>query len=187
MRFLSLLAIVGLLSGCSLFESEIKESPIMAPVTPPAENSELDELLIFGADLAGKSVAARAEACHSLLKRQKESPMASLQMQLSIGRQLSDACGDIPKIIEGVAGVIKDYQADEALQNFLTIQIEALKHLNAQSKKLGLLERRQKNLKTLIESKEHAITKTQESHLLRDKLKAIRVMEKQMDDGSEGN
>lgn len=186
MKLITLMTILTLLNGCALFETEVKENPVIPDIVPIVR-SELDELLEFGADMAGKPSPVRADQCRSLLKRQKESPDTRIQLQLMVGRLLSDACGDIPKIIDGVAAIPKEKLTDDKLQNLLTIQMEALKVLNTQSKKLGTLERKQKNLQTLIESKEHGVSKSEESRLLREKLKAIRTMEKQLDESAEGN
>jgi hypothetical protein len=49
------------------------------------------------------------------------------------------------------------------------------------------LERKQKNLQTLIETKDQGESKAEESRLLKEKLKAIRSIEKQLDESAEGN
>jgi hypothetical protein len=59
--------------------------------------------------------------------------------------------------------------------------------MNNQSKKLSAAEQKQKKVKTVLESKEPSEPKKNETRLLREKLEAIRSMEKQMDESVDGN
>ena len=155
--------------------------------------SNLDELLVFGADMASKSMSSRADVCRSLLKRQRETPGTGIQLHLMVGRLLSDACGDSNRILEAVEAIPAKNLPDERVQRFVSIHTEALKRINTLSRRVGSLERKQKSVQTVLESKDAKDTKLvkgskkDEARLLREKLEAIRSMEKRLDESGEGN
>lgn len=177
-------AILLLLTACAQFEKE----PVAVPecYTPPKVVSEFDKLLAFAADFAGMPAPARAEVCGSLLKRQKEAPDTSVYLQLLSVRAMSDACGDIGKIVQQIDEMPAENLQDESLRRFVAAQKEGLKNMVAVTKKLGSLERKQKKYQSVLESKETAGTKANEARLLREKLDAIRTMEKQLDESGDG-
>jgi hypothetical protein len=78
---------------------------------------------------------------------------------------------------------------DEQTQKLLGVSVELLKRLNTTSKSLTILERKQKSLQMLLDSKgkEEPNNTKNDAKLLRDKLEAIRAMEKQLDNPSENN
>jgi len=78
--------------------------------------------------------------------RQRDAPGTGVQLHLLTGRLLSDACGDIPKILEGVDAIPLDGLPDERVRHLVSAQREALKRLHGLSKKLAVLERKQKSL-----------------------------------------
>jgi hypothetical protein len=137
--------------------------------------------------MANMNAASRSELCRSLLKRQKESPGPGIQLHLMVGRLLSDACGDIPKVLDGVASIPAGYLNDERMTRLVATDTEALKRMNSLSKKLVSVESKQKTVQTVQEPKETSGTKKDENRLLREKLDAIRSMEKQLDESGEGN
>lgn len=151
---------------------------------------EVYDLLNFGEQMSTLPAASRSEQCRLLLKQQNEYPSADLKLQLMVGRLLSDACGDIPKILDGLASIPAGNLAD-GIQKLVSVDREALKRMNSTSKKLAASERKQKSVETVLEQKPELKSATgskkDESQLLRDKLEAIRAMEKQIDDNSEGN
>jgi len=153
----------------------------------PYAQSELDELLTFGANMANIPASSRTEVCRTLLKRQNESPGAGIQLHLMVGRLFSDACGDIPKILDGVSSIPAANLYDERLQKLVSINTEALKRMNTLSKKIGSLGRRQKTVQSLLESKDAKGSKKNETRLLREKLEAIRSMEKHLDESGDAN
>jgi hypothetical protein len=104
-----------------------------------------------------------------------------------VGRLLSDACGEIPRILDGVASIPPRSLNDERMQRFVAINTEALKRLNNQSRKLGSLERKQKTVQNVLESKDSTGSKKDENRLLREKLEAIRAMEKHLDESGDAN
>lgn len=177
---ISLALAILLLTGCTQVNSGLDQSP--PPIIPAHVQSDFDDLLAFGANMAKSSPAARTESCRTLLKRQKNSPEDEIQLQLMLGRLLSDACGDIPKILDGVGTIPPELLADERMQKMITIQTEALKRLLPAPKKSGTQERKQKTDKSGLESKETTGAKKNETDLLREKLEAIRSMEKHLDE-----
>ncbi len=179
----TLAPILLLLASCAQFDSE---PPKPVPCyTPPKVESDFEKLFAFGVEMANMPVSARVEACESLLKRQKESPDTTLRLQILVGRSLSDACGDIHKILEQIDSISPENFVDQQLAQFVAMNREILKNMSKVSKKLGTLERKQKKFQTVLESKEASESKANEARLLREKLDAIRTMEKQLDESVE--
>ena len=175
------------MAGCAEFNAgwEGNSAPYKAPYT--YTQSDFDELLGFGANMAKISASSRAEVCRTLLKRQKTPPGTELYLHLLVGRLLSDACGDIPKILDGVGSIPPASLSDERMQRLVAIQTEALKRLQNVSKKVGTLERKQKSVQSVLESKDANASKKNETRLLREKLEAIRSMEKHLDESGDAN
>jgi hypothetical protein len=175
------------MAGCAEFNSggEGNPPPYKAPYT--YTQSDFDELLAFGANMAKISPSSRAEVCRTLLKRQKTTPGTGIYLHLLVGRLLSDACGDIPKILDGVGSIPPASLSDERMQRLVAIQTEALKRLQNVSKKVGTLERKQKSVQSVLESNDANASKKNETRLLREKLEAIRSMEKHLDESGDAN
>ena len=149
--------------------------------------TNFDELLTFGANMANISPASRAEVCHTLLKRQKNPPGTGVQLHLMVGRLLSDACGDILGILDGIRSIPPGSLSDERMQKLVAMHTEALKRLQNLSKKNSTLERKQKTVQSVLESKDATGSKKNETRLLREKLEAIRSMEKHLDESGDAN
>lgn len=175
-----------LLAGCGPYNSGWYS--YSNPYNDPYLQSDFDELLGFGANMAQIPPSSRSEVCGILLKRQKNSsaPGAGIQLHLMVGRLLSDSCGDIPGILNGVGSIPAGRLSDERMRRFVAIHTEALKRLNNQSRKSGSLERKHKKAQNVLESKDANGTKD-ESRLLREKLEAIRAMEKHLDESVDAN
>ncbi|MBD9357952.1 hypothetical protein [Methylomonas albis] len=184
-RIFSLIASLLVIGGCADVNSSVKEH-FPTVYSAPVVHSDIDELLDFGNTLTNMNTASRTETCRSLVKRQKEEPEIGGLLHLLVGRLLSDACGDIPKILDEIAGIPPSSLGDERMRHLVAIHSEALKRVNSTSKKLGSLERKQKTVQNVLETKDAAGSKKEESRLLREKLEAIRSMEKQLDETSEG-
>lgn len=185
MRLLSAAALLLLISGCAEVDSGVRER-IPVAYSAPTVHSDFDELLDFAANMAAMPASARAETCRMLLKRQKEMPDKTITLQLMMGRLLSDTCGDIAKILDELTGIAPGSFSDDRTQRLVAIHIEALKRLQSVTKKLGALERKQKSVQNVLDAKDGSGSKKVESRLLRDKLEAIRSMEKQLDETSDG-
>ena len=187
-RNINLALSVLLLAGCAQYNSgwNLYSQP---SYSDPYSRSDFDELLGFGATLARIPPSSRAETCRLLLKRQKDSPspVAGIQLHLLIGRLLSDTCGDISRILNGVASIPPGYFSDERTRKLVDIHTEALKRLNNQPRRYGSLERKHKTAQNEPEAKEANGSKKNENRLLREKLEAIRSMEKQLDQSSDAN
>ncbi|MDD5267069.1 MAG: hypothetical protein PHO08_08065 [Methylococcales bacterium] len=184
-RLISLALSLLLLTGCAEFTAGWEGQPDRYNNT--YAQSDFDELLGFGANMAKMSPSSRAEVCRTLLKRQKNSPGALIKLHLMVGRLLSDACGDIPKILYGVDSIPPRSLPDERMQKLVAIHTEALKRLQNMSRKLGSLEHKQKTVQSVLESKTVTGSKKNETRLLREKLEAIRSMEKHLDESGEAN
>ena len=153
----------------------------------PYAQSDFDELLAFGANMANIPPLSRAKVCSTLLKRQKNSPGIGIQLHLMVGRLLSDACGDIPTILDGVDSIPYASLSDERMQKLVTIDKETLKRLQNVSKKSGSVERKSKKVQSVPESKQTKGSNNNENRLLREKLEAIRSMEKHLDESGGAN
>ncbi len=187
--------ILLLLAGCTQVKPG-PEQPVEERHDDLYARADLDELLSFGASLSGKSASERAEVCRVLLKRQKEASGAGIQLHLLTGRLLSDACGDTLKILDGVDALPVDSLPDDRVRRLVAVQKDALRRMLGLSKKLAVLERKQKSLQSLLGSKGAKnpgrpkggkVAKDVEARLLRDKLEAIRTMEQKLDEVGDGN
>jgi hypothetical protein len=181
LQLIVILPLVALLSGCASFNSDYADRAPEPPYDPYA-HSGIDELLAFGASMSAMSDAERNELCKSLTNTQKISPSSGKQLHLMLGRLLSDSCGDIPKIINDVQAIKPNYADDERLQRLITINTLALQRLQNQSRK-NCLEPKSKKSKSKTDAKDLTTEPVKdESRLLREKLEAIRSIEKQMDE-----
>ncbi|HEY8037602.1 MAG TPA: hypothetical protein VIF37_18640 [Methylobacter sp.] len=171
-----------LLSGCAEFNAGDSD-----PYNDPYAQSDFDELLAFGANMAKISPSSRTEVCRTLLKRQKNPPGAGIHLHLMVGRLLSDTCGDIPRILDGISSIPPANLRDERMQRLVAIHTEALKRLQNAPRKTGTPERKQKQAQSAQESKDASGSNKNETRLLREKLEAIRSMEKHLDESGGAN
>lgn len=184
-RFPALTGIMLLVTACAEMDSGIRDR-FPTVYSAPVVRSDLDELLEFGNNLATMSAGSRTETCRSLLKKQRDEPEVGVLLHLMVGRLLSDSCGDIPKLLDDIAGIPPAGLADERMRHLVAINSDALKRINSNAKKLAALERKQKTVQNVLEIKDTAGSKKEDSRLLREKLEAIRSMEKQLDETSDG-
>jgi hypothetical protein len=207
MQKISLLLSLLLLAGCARFNFGWNEDS--GRHDGPYMQSSFDELLAFGANMANIPPLSRSELCSTLLKHQKDYPgTTGIELHLMVGRLFSDTCGDIPEILKGVGSIPPENLSDERVQKLVSIYTEALKRSQAVSIKLSSLERKHKKLQSVLESKnvsrskknttiskktEDESKKTEdeskknETQLLREKLEAIRSMEKHLDESGDAN
>lgn len=178
--------LVFMLSGCADFNSTHPDK-ITTQHNDPYAQSGIDDLLAFGASMASMSENARADLCKSLQNTQKVSYSEGVQLHLMIGRLLSDTCGDISKILEGVRSLSPSYTSDERLQRLIAIDTQVLRRMYNQEKKQRVVLQKTKKSKTVAETKDSPEPKQKEADLLREKLEAIRSIEKQMDESIDGN
>lgn len=172
-----------LLGGCAHFNNADSEAKPECVVTPKAA-SKFDNLLAFAVDTSKMPPPARAELCRGLVKRQKDTPDSNTLMQLLVARTLSDSCGDIGKLLDQAAAIADTAYEDEQLRQFVGLQQEVLRNQQFMGKRLNSLEKKKKKLLGSTE-KEPPEANPSETRLLREKLDAIRTMEKQLDSGSE--
>ena len=185
MQLIKILPITLLLSGCASFNSE-QSNREPAPVADSYSHSDIHELLAFGATISAMSETERSDVCKSLVNNQKTAPTDDKQLQLMLGRLLSDSCGDISKIINDIQDIKPNYANDQLVQRLITINTLALQRLQNLSKKAAA-DSRQKKSKSKLDSKDTTTEPIKvESRLLREKLEAIRTIEKQMDESVEG-
>jgi hypothetical protein len=181
-RNISLALSLLLLTGCAQ----------MYPAYPdryndPYAQSDFDELLAFGANMSKIPASSRTEVCRTLLKRQKNPPGPGIYLHLMVGRLLSDSCGEIPRILDGLNSIPPGSLFDDRMQKLVAIHTEALKRLQNVSRKIGSLEHKQKTVQSVLESKDTSGSKKNEAQLLREKLEAIRSMEKHLDETGDTN
>lgn len=185
-RFISLALSILLLAGCAEFNAGW--NGYSAPsYNDPYAQSDFDELLAFGANMSKISSSARTDVCRTLLKRQKNPPGPGIHLHLLVGRLFSDSCGDIAKVLSDVSAIPPGSLYDERMQRLVSIHTEALKRLQSASRKTGTPERKQKPAQSVVDSKDTNGSKKDETRLLREKLDAIRSMEKQLDESGDAN
>lgn len=172
--------IVILVAGCAEFNG----TPPVAAVKPPEPmplKMEVDAFLEFGANMATMAPSARDETCLALLKSQKAGN-ASMEVVLRLlsGRLLSESCGESRKILDAVS---KLAITDTRLQQMILFQTEALKRSTSALKKSSS-ECKAKSSSSATEAKvnkDAKDTKDNETKLLREKLEAIRSLERRLD------
>lgn len=178
-RFISLIFILALMAGCAQNYSGFWQNRY-----DPYTEIDFDELLSFGANMANVQAASRAELCRALLMRHRGPQDAGIQLYLMVGRLLSDSCGSIPKILEGVNAIPAYKLSDARLHSLISINTEALKRMELAPRRQSNNESQSSRVQNPKDSKG---AKQDENRLLREKLEAIRAMEKQLDESSNGN
>jgi hypothetical protein len=167
---------LAFLSGCAEFQSGWWGRPSSSRPSDYYARSDLDELLRFGGDLAKRTSSYRADECRRLLKRQQETPgLVGIQLHLMTARLLSDACGDAWRIADSVSAIPPGRLPDQRVQWLVATQAEALKRLGSASRRVVAAERKQKAGQGAPESPKD------EARILREKLEAIRSMERRLD------
>lgn len=184
-RSISLALSLAALAGCAEFNAGWNGHSDR--YNDPYAQSDFDKLLAFGANMAAIPASSRVKICHILLKRQNNITDPGIQLHLMIGRLLSDSCGDIPKILHGIASIPPGRLNDERLKRLVSINTETLKRMNNLSKKVGSMENKQKKVQSVLESKDSNKSKKDDARLLREKLEAIRAMERHLDESDEAN
>lgn len=134
---------------------------------------DADDLLAFQADFAHKSPAARAEECRWLAKRQQQSAQLDWTLRLMIGRPLSEACGDPGRLVRSYESLSARQRLDRRAAGLGDYQAKVLQRLGYAGRREGGTEHTDKNA---------AKSGKDESKLLREKLEAIRAIERGMDE-----
>jgi hypothetical protein len=178
-RLISLASALLMMTGCAQFNSGFGGG-FSNNYSDPYARPDYEELLTFGDNMAHMSASSRADVCRSLVRRQKGSRDPGVQLHLMVGRLLSDSCGSIPKVLRGVETVPL---TDSRLQRFVSINTEALKRMSSGSRRSsGSADSRPKKAQAVHEPDDSKGSRKDENRLLREKLEAIRSMEKQMDE-----
>lgn len=185
MRKLSLVLSLLLLAGCAKLNSVWQGNAVH--YNDPYAQSDFDDLLGFGANMAQIPSSSRTQICRTLLTGQKNSLGIGIKLHLMVGRLFSDACGEISAVLHGVDSIPPENLTDVRLQRFVTINKEILKRMNVQPRKRQATGRKQKSVQAVPEYKDSGVSKKDETRLLREKLEAIRTMEKQLDESGGGN
>jgi hypothetical protein len=136
---------------------------------------DIDDLLAFQADFARKSAAARAEECRWLVKRQQASPQLEWTLRLMIGRPLSESCGDPGRLVRSYESLSARHRLDRRSEGLGDYQAKVLQRLNYGGRREAAADHADKN--TAKGGKD-------ESKLLREKLEAIRAIERGMDESA---
>ncbi|MGY6274817.1 hypothetical protein [Methylomonas sp. MgM2] len=170
-------------SGCTFIGPGSQDGNVRQPL-PADAKSGVNALLAFGASMASMSSASQADLCKSLLDTQKTSPSDGVQLHLMVGRLLSNSCGDIPQLIDDINAIKRKFNSDENLQRFISLNTQVLANMQAQAVKLDNAKHDQQKVKSMLDAKGE---KKKETRILREKLEAIRSMEKQLDESSNNN
>lgn len=178
--------LILMLPGCAEYFSS-QPVKTTAQQNAPYSQSTIDDLLAFGASMTTMPDSSRADLCISLVDSQKNAALNSVQLQLMVGRLLSDACGDIPKIVEEVEAIEPKYASDDRLQRLISINLQALKRMHKLEHKKRVEMRKSKKAKMIVEPKGVTEPSQNEADFLRKKLEAIRSIDKQMNDNLDGN
>lgn len=178
MNLITLTILAIFLCACSQFETKPVEEPVPPPYVPPYSRADIDELLAFGSEMSLKSEAGRDETCKTLLKEPNQPLNPGIVLHLMLGRMLSNSCGEISTLLPQIASIPKDAINDEQVQKLIGIAVESLKRMKTSTKKISVLEHK-------LQSKKSKPSKKDDTMLLREKLDAIRSMEKQLDESGE--
>jgi hypothetical protein len=173
-----------LLTGCSTFNSGWNRTP---RYYDSYAQSDFEELLDFGNNMAQLPHSSRTKICRALLKSQKGPRATGILLHMMIGRLLSDSCGDIPRILSGIRAIPSRNLGDPRIQKLISIHTEALKRMNTMPMKYRSQQYNQRPDQPEDEPKAAKGSKKNETRILREKLEAIRTMEKQMDESGEPN
>ena len=147
-NFVIIVCLAGwLLSGCAGFKAS-KDDP-----NAVYDSEDLDELLHFGSDMANKPASSRAEVCQALLNRRQAAPSTGVQLHLLTGRLLSDDCGDIGDILQGIDGATLKTIAGESVRSLVAAQMEALRRMDNPSQNESAVKRKPKTAQHASESK----------------------------------
>jgi len=133
---------------------------------------DIDDLLEFQADFAHKSPAARADECRWLVKRQQQSPQLEWTLRLMIGRPLSESCGDPGRLLRSYESLSSRQRMDRHSEGLGDYQARLLQRLGYGVRRDNA-EHADKNA---------AKTAKDDPKLLREKLEAIRAIEREMDE-----
>ncbi len=180
---ISLVLSLLLLTGCAQFNSNWAGNS--GRYADPYAQSDFDGLFVFDSNMAQMPLSSRGEVCDILLKRQQDYPAVGIQLRLMMGRLFSDACGNIPDILNGVSAIPSGSLSDDRVQKLVAVHTEALRRLQVVSRKSLPLECKQKTVKPVSGSKYEKGAKSNENRVLREKLEAIRSMEKHLDESGD--
>jgi hypothetical protein len=134
---------------------------------------DVEELLTFQSAFASKSPADRGEECRALLKRQQQSPQTGWVLRLMIGRLLSDSCGDPGRLVRSYDSLKSRSYLDRGVVAMGDYHSKVLQRLSYLGRKDASADK---------EPKGQSASGKDESKLLREKLEAIRTIEKEMDE-----
>lgn len=186
LRLLGSIFLIFILPSCAeYFSSQPLKTTTQQNI--PYSQSTIDDLLAFGASMTTMPDGSRADLCISLVDSQKKAALNSVQLQLMVGRLLSDACGDIPKIVEDIEAIEPKYASDDRLQRLITINLQALKRMHKLEHKKRVEMRKSKKTKMIVKPKDVTEPTQNEADFLREKLEAIRSIDKQMNDSVDTN
>ncbi|NJD05519.1 MAG: hypothetical protein FIA97_03345 [Methylococcaceae bacterium] len=136
---------------------------------------DADDLLAFQADFAHKSAAARAEECRWLVKRQQQSPQLDWTLRLMIGRPLSESCGDPGRLVRAYESLSARQHLDRRAEGLGDYQAKVLQRLGYGGRRTDAAAERTEKSTAKGNGKD-------DPKLLREKLEAIRAIERDMDE-----
>lgn len=132
------------------------------------DSVDVDDLLEFQASFADKSPSVRADECRRMLKQQQQSAQPGSTLRLMIGRPLSEACGDPGRLVRSYESLRSKRYLGRATEGFGNYQSKVLQRMAGADRAGSRAGNAQKQGKD-------------ESRVLREKLEAIRNIEKELD------
>ena len=177
----ALAIIVSLLAACAPYSS--RWNGYRSYRDSSHSDVYFDDLLDFSANMAKISPSARAKVCRTLT-RQGASPGTKRKLYRMSGRLFSGSCGDIASILSDVDAIPSAKLSNERLRKLIAIQTEALRSLQYESAVQDYMAQNPKPVEAAPKPKHRAqkAPSNDEARLLREKLEAIRAMEKHLDE-----
>lgn len=153
------------------------------------ESPNVGELVNFQVDFAAKSPADRVKECRALRKKQGAKPEARWLLRLMIGRALSEGCGEPAALLRAYDALAGQRSLEQPVAGMAAYQAEVLKRVGRPARQAVPTGRKSRDETVQPAGKDKAEptppAAKDEAKLLREKLDAIRSMEKKMDEITE--
>jgi hypothetical protein len=133
---------------------------------------DVDDLVQFQSSFADKSPSARAEECRRMLRYQQQSPQPGWALRLMIGRPLSEACGEPGRLVRSYESLRSKRYLGRGAEGMGNYYAKLLQRLNVAGG---------------ARSEPTSRAGKDDAKLLREKLEAIRAIEKEMDERNAGD
>lgn len=191
-----LATVLALLSGCA---SHTAGTPPQKTRTYAYAQGDLDELLTFGSDLAGMNEAELANICREMRRRENLPALAggTLVLHQMLGQLRYDQCADYDSLVARMNSFLLESLPDHRSRQLVLMQAAILRRQRppsvapVKSAPAGARNRPRKAAPRPKPAPPASAPGSQpvaagDASLLRQKLEAIRAMERRMDTAGEG-